>query len=321
MKLINGLRFWAFSVFFSSTLFGCAFFLPQSNDLIETPPKDIKRYINLTDVPFYAQTDYQCGPSSLAMVLNYLGLSVSIESLVDQIYIPSRKGSLQVEMMAATRGHGLVAYKLAPKLTDILKEVASGTPVIVLENYSFGIYDVWHYSVVIGFDLNEGRIIRRSGKNKIESMPFAAFEYLWKKDKYWSMVAMQPNRIPASANEDSYVAAVLDLEKVGQLQSARIAYEAATTRWPKNLKGRMGLGNTAYALSDLAGAEVAFKQATVDYPESVAAYNNFAHVSAELGNYETAHNAAKYAVSLGGPLIDISKSTLIEIQKKILSNP
>jgi hypothetical protein len=33
------------------------------------------------------------------------------------------------------RRHGFVAYKLAPEFTDVLREIAAGTPVVTLENY------------------------------------------------------------------------------------------------------------------------------------------------------------------------------------------
>jgi hypothetical protein len=37
---------------------------------------------------------------------------------VPQVYLPARKGSLQVEMLAAARRHGLVSYQLAPSKVD-----------------------------------------------------------------------------------------------------------------------------------------------------------------------------------------------------------
>ena len=69
------------------------------------------------------------------MVLTAAGVKVTPEALVDQVYLPGRKGSLQVEMLAAARRNGLIAYELAPQLTDMLREVAAGSPAIVLENY------------------------------------------------------------------------------------------------------------------------------------------------------------------------------------------
>ena len=52
-----------------------------------------------------------------------------------QLYIPARKGSVQIEMLAAPRRYGMVSYALEPQLDDVLREVAAGNPVVVLQNY------------------------------------------------------------------------------------------------------------------------------------------------------------------------------------------
>jgi len=303
-----------------ATLNGCAYLLPQSTAIKKNLLYSPKDKIELTEVPFFPQDKYQCGPAALAMSLNAAGVRVTPEVLVDQVYIPKKKGSLQVEMLATARRHGLIAYELAPQLTDVLLEIAAGSPVIVLENYSFGLGPVWHYSVAIGYDLNEGRIIRRSGNNVFESMPFAAFEYLWKSDGYWAMVALPLNKIPASATEDRYLKAILALENISQYKNAQIAYKTLLTKWPDSLSGHLGLGNTAYKLKDLDGAELAFSNATKIHPESVAALNNLAHVLAEKGKLFEAAMIAEKAVKIGGPLAKISQTTLEEIRDK-LNNP
>ena len=141
-------------VFLSALLSGCSIIAPQTYALKEQRPSDLPPRAELTQVPFFPQEDYFCGPAALAMVLNTAGVKVSPEELVEQVYLPGRKGSLQVEMLVAARRHGLIAYELAPQVTDTLREIAAGTPAIVLENYGFSWYPVWHYSVVVGYDLD-----------------------------------------------------------------------------------------------------------------------------------------------------------------------
>lgn len=298
---------------------GCSFVLPQSEALKKNPPTDLPPQVELKNVPFYAQDEYQCGPAALAMVLNTAGANVTPASLVDQVYIPARKGSLQIEMLAATRTHGLLAYELAPQFNDVLREVSVGNPVIVLENYSYGLWPVWHYAVAVGYDLKEREIMRRSGTHKLEILPFSAFEYLWKTDGYWAMIALPLDQIPASATETRYANAVLALEKSGHIKNAQIAYGTLLKRWPKNLIGQMGIGNTAYALKDLESAKIAFLQATQDHPEVAEAFNNLAHVLSDLNEINDALIAAEKAVKLGGPFLETSKVTLEEIQKKLIN--
>jgi tetratricopeptide (TPR) repeat protein len=301
----------------SAMLSGCALILPQTSALQKNPPLISPANIELESVPFFAQEKYQCGPAALAMVLNSAGVKVTPEELVDQVYLPSRKGSLQVDMLSATRRNGLLAYELAPQLQDLLLEISAGHPVIVLENYSFGLWPVWHYAVAIGYNLKEEEIIRRSGTHFAEILPFSAFEYIWKTDGYWSMVALPLDQIPASATETRYANAILAIEKSGHTKNAHIAYNTLLKRWPKSLAGLMGIGNTAVKLKDLEGAKSAFLIATQEHPQAVEAFNNLAYVFSELGETEKAIISAENAVALGGPLLEKSKETLLEIRQKI----
>ena len=300
----------------AALLGGCAGLLPQTRALREQAPPDLPARAELRDVPFHAQEEYHCGPAALAMALNAAGVGATPDELVEQVYLPGRKGSLQIEMLVAARRNGLVAYELEPRLEDVLREVAAGTPVIVLENYGFRIWPAWHYAVVVGYDLETGEIIRRSGLKSRQTMPFLVFEYVWKDEGYWAMIAVPPGRVPVTATEARYAGAVAALEKSGRVQSARAAYDAMLKRWPSSLAGLMGSGNTAYALKDSAAAETAFRRAVQAHPGSVAALNNLAHVLAQRGRLDEALEAAGRAVSLGGPLHPSAQATLEEIRSK-----
>lgn len=62
----------------------------------------VQRSQELLETPFFPQDAYQCGPASLAMVLNSQGVEVSPQHLQALVYLPQRKGSLQAEMLAAS---------------------------------------------------------------------------------------------------------------------------------------------------------------------------------------------------------------------------
>jgi hypothetical protein len=290
--------------------------LPQTQALQEQRPQGLPLRAELSNVPFFAQAEFQCGPAALAMALNAAGIRVTPDELVEQVYRPGRRGSLQVEMLAATRRRGLIAYELAPSLADVLHEIATGTPVIVLENYGFRVYPVWHYAVAIGYDLDAGNIIRHSGTHQRQTMPFSVFEYLWKDEDHWAMVAVSPDRVPVTASEVRYASAVIAVEKSGQTRTAHTAYRSLLQRWPQSLAGHMGLGNTAYALRDMDTAESAFTQAAKHHPDAVAAFNNLATVLAERGKLGEAIAAAERAVSIGGPLQETAQATLQKIRQK-----
>jgi tetratricopeptide (TPR) repeat protein len=273
--------------------------------------------MELETVPFFAQEEYQCGPAALAMALNAAGVAVTPDALIDQVYLPERKGSLQVEMLASARRHGRLAYELAPELKDVLAEVAAGNAVIVLQNQGlWSFYPYWHYAVVIGYDLEKNQVLLHSGTRARRPMPLGLFEFLWLDGQRWAMVALAPGRLPASAREASAAAAAAALEKTGRSAEARLAYAALLQRWPANLIGLMGLGNTAYALGNRAEAEAAFRQATVAHPLAAAAFNNLAQTLADQGKLAQALEAARKAVSLGGSSLPAAQATLDEIVRK-----
>jgi len=288
-------------------LAGCA--SPQVAQLIERAPPDLAPRVELERTPFFPQEDYQCGPASLAAVLVHAGAEATPEALVSQVYVPARKGSLQAEMVAAARRHGLLAYPLAPQLEDALREVANGTPVIVLQNLSLAWMPIWHYAVLIGFDLPRGELILRSGVTRRLTMSMTNFEHTWARSGYWAMVAVPPDRVPVTASEEDYVKAAVALERVAP-DAARRAYGAALERWPKNYVARMGSGNTAYAARDLASAEREYRRASTDHPGAPDAWNNLAQALLELGRKEEAAAAGRRAIELGGPRLPVYRETL-----------
>jgi tetratricopeptide (TPR) repeat protein len=291
-------------------LTGCA--TPQVQALLAQPPEGLPTHAELVTVPFFPQEEYQCGPAALATVLKHAGVAISPEGLVQMVYLPAREGSLQVEMLAAARSHGQLAYRLAPRLQDLLAEVAAGNPVIVLQNLSLAFAPVWHYAVVIGYDLGREEIILRSGTTHRLSMTLTTFEHTWARGRHWAMIALPPHLLPETAAEAEYVAASAALERVSPL-SARYAYAAALKRWPMNLTARLGFGNVAYSQGDLALSEESYRRATVDHPGSGDAWNNLAQVLFEMGRKDDALIAARKAVALGGPRIASYRMTLDSI--------
>ena len=268
-------------------------------------------------MPFFAQEDYQCGPAALAMVMKHAGLAVDPEVLKPEVYLPGREGSLQVEMMGATRRHGLVAYQMSPVLGEVLEEVARGTPVVVLQNLALDWYPVWHYAVVIGYDLNKKEVILRSGRERDQRISLVAFENTWARSAHWAMVAMPPEKVPYTATESRYVAAVNAFGKVGQLPASRLAYLSAKKRWPDSLGVSIGLGNIAYLMKRMDEAEAEFRAAVTAHPDSVAALNNLAQTLSDMGHDEEALVFVQRAAELGGPLHDIVLSTQASIERKL----
>ena len=287
-----------FFVCISLWLVGCA--TPQVGGLEAQWPADLPQQAMVANVPFFPQEDYECGPASLAMVLQTAGLSVLPEQLVEQVYVPGRKGTFQTELLAASRRHGLPAYVLQPTVETVLREVAAGNPVLVFQNLSLPVYPVWHYAVVIGFDRARNVLVLHSGRTERLEMSLFAFERTWARGGYWAMVALAPPRLPATAQPTGYAQAVAALERV-QVAPARAAYGAALRQWPTDRVLMLGAGNTAYAMGDLPAAASAYRAAVQADPDFADGWNNLAQVLLDQHQPREALVAVRKAIALGGP--------------------
>ena len=283
--------------------------IPQTVELRQSMPVGLPERIELSEVPFFPQSDYQCGPAALATALSYLKVPITPEQLVEQVYLPARQGSLQVEMLAAARRNGVVSYQLAPRFENMLREVAAGNPVIVLQDYGVWPVSLWHYAVVVGYDYANGDLFLRSGEKKRLIIPFGVFEYTWKESDYWAMVTVPPDRIPVTATEPSYQSAVIAMERSGDPRATRAAFASFLQRWPDNIAAAIGLANSHHGTGELKQAEAVLRQAAERHPESVAVLNNLAQTLSDQDKGEDALAFIDRAISLGGPFMAEVKET------------
>jgi tetratricopeptide (TPR) repeat protein len=260
--------------------------LPDPAQLVHLPPR-----VLLDEVPFHAQDEFQCGPAALAMTLQHRGLTDTPDSLVDRVYIPERKGSLQVEMVSAARERDLLVYPLARNLESILTEVAAGNPVLVMQNLAFGFAPQWHYAVVVGYDLPGNRLLVHSGLNRAQEEPFSLFMRTWDRADRWARVMLPPDRLPASAEPMPFLRAASDLEQTGRLTAASAAYRAALQRWPEQSAARLGLGNIAWAQNRPEDAERELRELVERSPQLQAGWNNLAVVLRHMGCAQAADAA------------------------------
>lgn len=292
---------------------GCA--SPQVARLADHWPAGLPAQADLGSTPFFAQAEYECGPAALAMTMTAAGTPVTPEALVPQVYLPARKGSLQVEMPVAVRRAGLLAYTLTPELQSVLREVAAGNPVLVFQNLSLPWYPVWHYAVVIGYDREAQTLLMHSGVTARMPISFSAFERTWARGNYWAMVAMRPGQLPATAEASRLAAAAVALERINP-QAAATTYATALARWPTERSFLLGRGNAAYALHQLPQAQAAYAAATVALPDYADAWNNLAQVLYEQKQWAPARVAIEKAVALGGPRL----ADYLDLQKAITAS-
>lgn len=286
----------------------------RSGALVEAPP-GLPSQAWITGLDFFPDDSTDCGPSALATVLRHAGVDATPQSLKPQVYTPGLHGSLQFDLLGATRRAGRIPYVLPPQLGALFQQIAADQPVLVLQKVGPSARD-WHAAVVTGYDLRSDTVSLMSSTASNLQLTIGAFDRSWAAGGRWAFVAMPPDRIPAHAREADYLRAVSDVETVDP-KAARIAYGASLSRWPDNLVALFGLGNLAYARGDYAEAARDFRRATQAHPQSADAWNNLAQAQlrAEPGDTPEALRSIDRAIAIGGPDLPIYRKTRRQIEQ------
>jgi tetratricopeptide (TPR) repeat protein len=287
------------------------------------PPLDSTPYSRhppraaLTAVPWFPEDPYQCGPQSLASLLSASGIATTPDSLVDDVYVPGRKGSFAPELRAAARARGRLPYRVNGSLDALLAALADGYPVLILQNLGLGFAPTWHFAVVIGYDRAADVFMLRSGPHEQLAMDTSRFERRWRLGEYWGIVLLGPDDLPRWVELAEYESQLAYLEGRWTNQMPGI-YSRMAARWPSSTTAHLGLGNLAFGRGDLAGAEDHFRRVLEADGDNIAALNNLAEVSARQGRTEQAFDYACRALSLarGHPLEAPVMATINELRQK-----
>ena len=301
---------------------GCTGFINKADRL---PPIEWDaKAIELTTTPFFPQTQYHCGPASLATVLNASGLNIDAATLAGEVYIPDRKGALQVEMIAAVRRHSRVPYQVDKDLQSIIDQLEHELPVLVPLNPGYSALPVYHYAVVIGYEPGSDALILRSGEDYRLLMSRHQFLSAWRKSGNWALAVLVPGKLPANVNLERYLGAVIALESVGQWHAARQSYVSVLSKWPENTLARFGLANTLRTEGKLAEAIDQYRQVLKQDAGHIPAINNLADTFLRLGRCDDALSALAPALINNASGADIDKAvnmTRTEIQEACPDTP
>lgn len=279
------------------SLAGCAAWTPpQQSALRAAPPAGLPHRANHPGLPFVDQPgDDLCGPAVLASLLAAAGVPTDLATLTHEVYLPGRQGTLQTEMLAGARRHGVLAVELPPKLSAAFTEVAAGRPVGVLLNLGLTWWPRWHYAVLVGYDLSRGEVWLHSGHQAHVRWSLITFENTWGRSGHWAFVALTLGQMPAEVDEAAMVRALLGLDRAVSASQAALAWRAASQRWPANITLAMGEGNAWLAAGQPLEAARRFEQ-VAQRSDSAAAWNNLAATRLQLGDRMGAREAARRAV-------------------------
>ncbi len=244
--------------------------------------------------PFILQPDYQCGPASLAMVMNYYGADTTPQQLAPTVFTANAEGSFPAEMDAAIRRQGFISYPIT-NMEDLLLEIAAGHPVVTLQNLGVSWYPVWHYAVVIGFDINSQNLILRSGDQARQETGMHVFNTTWLRSQRWGRAIIPPHQIPATATPLNYLKSSADLDNTGPQGAAYPAYTAAVNHWPQEPTAHFALANFLLQNNRPAPAKSRFEKLLALSPGFAPGWNNYAYSLASLGCASEAIAAAQCA--------------------------
>ncbi len=278
--MIKHTGIWLAVVFALTAIGGCTLSRPRFQN-------ELKQALVLEDTPYYPQEDYQCGPAALAMLLSASGLIVHPDELAPYTYIPERKGSLQLELLAACRLHNRVAYVINPDISSLISELEAGRPVLVLQNLGLNILPAYHYAVVIGI-LPPDTIVLHSGDKKRLLIDIDRFLTTWKRAGSWGMIALKPGEMPAAPDRLRYLNAVSAFESSGNISEAARSYQAACAVWSEDQTALLALGNNYLSQGRYKDAEIIFQRLLSKNPGNIAASNNLAETLARQGCYSNA---------------------------------
>ena len=264
-------------------------------------------------VPYLPQDDFQCGPAAVAMVMDFHGGGVPLQTLTTEVYSPALRGSLQPALLAAGRRHGWLAWEISD-FAAILQEVAAGRPVIILQNRGLSWKPVWHYAVVVGFDAAKGLIYLTSGREEQRAVATRTVLKTWERGGRWGLLLLPSGVLPVIADPDRLLAALAGLERSDAVV-ARPGYAAAVARWPAHAGLSTGYGNLLRKAGEPAAAEAAYRAALAGEPRHVPALNNLADLLLELDRLDEAYAAAVAAVAVDGPYHATAAATLREIER------
>ncbi|MCC2679443.1 MAG: hypothetical protein K0R29_2019 [Pseudobdellovibrio sp.] len=254
-------------------LSGCITPAMQTAALLAEPPSDLPDVMEIKDITFVNSPKAFCGPASLTMAMGWAGETVSVDTIADEVYTSSMRGSFQEDLIGSSRRHGLVAIPVR-NLDNLLREVAAGHPVIVLENLSVSWLPRWHYALVIGYDLKKQDVIMHSGKSAYYRWDMRKFERSWLLGDYWGLVVLPAGTLAATGTEQEHLDATVGLEQAERYLEAEKSYKKILERWPKSLVALIALGNMAYQQGRNADAVGWLKRAVQAHPESEEARYN-----------------------------------------------
>lgn len=153
------------------------------------------------DVPFVPQqSDSDCGPAALAMVLAHFGVPASLAEVVAAD--PPRDGGVRAgDLRDVARAKGLSAFVVAGTFADLFEQVGRGRPVLVglAKPMSRG-RALAHYEVVVAVDRRDHRLLTLDPARGLSENSLEAFAREWAPTGRVTLIVFRPESAERKAS-------------------------------------------------------------------------------------------------------------------------
>ncbi len=138
-------------------------------------------------VPFLPQEEETCGPSSLAMLLRFLGKKADTAEIAAETRTAGLRGTLITDLAAAARRRGVEAEVVDLDPAGLRAEIAAGRPVILLVDLGVWVWSRPHYLLVYGY--GPRGYVAHSGRTAAQVIPASDLAARWAKTGRLAIVA------------------------------------------------------------------------------------------------------------------------------------
>jgi ABC-type bacteriocin/lantibiotic exporter with double-glycine peptidase domain len=157
-------------------------------------------WIVAPDVPFVAQqSDEDCGPAALAMVLGRFSVPVTLAD-VTSAEPPTEGGVRAGDLRDFARAQGLEAFVVAGTFDDLFAELGRGHPVLVgLAKPMTGGRALGHYEVVVAINRRARQLLTLDPARGLRENSLEGFAREWAPTGRVTLIAFRPPRHPPDA--------------------------------------------------------------------------------------------------------------------------
>ncbi len=127
------------------------------------------------------------------------------------------------------------------------------------------------------------------------------------------VVLLPPGHLPTSVSSKTFLHSAYELEKIGMIDDAILAYKSAMRRWPKDIDILFALANAYYHARRLNDAEQSYRKLLSIEPSHPLTCNNLADLLCRTGRSDDALRVLKEAVTNDIKMRSIIKATRKEI--------